>query len=393
MSGSTEFDLPLVFVGYGITAEKEQYDDYADLDVKGKIVVLLRHEPQQRDPKSPLNGTRDSAYAPLRQKVANAVAHGAAGVIFCTDEVEVRKNLAELRKRWHEALDRIVAAHQESKKIEDPTPAEIEAQRVKIERLLKEAETWNQRLQTEIDPVLALGAAGPGGMQQDFPVLHCRRDALDPIVKAALGKDFAALEAEIDASFKPQSGELTGWRIVGQDGPQTAKTRIAERRRDRRGRGRQGGRDDRAGRPLRSPRLWRSRLAGTEKQTDPQRRRRQRLGRNRDAGSRTADRRAAEAAAARRLRGLHRRGSRPAGQFALRGPAARAARQDDCHDQSRHGGPPARRAALDHGHGHEQGVYRNSRRRAQRGLENHAIAESAPAQAIIWPSTRGRFPC
>ena len=216
MSGSVEFDCPLIFAGYGITAEKEQYDDYASLDVKGKIVVLLRHEPQQSDPKSPLNGTRDSVYAPLRQKVANAVAHGAAGVIFCTDEVEVRKNLGELRKRWHEALDRLAAVHEETKKDEKPTPAEVEAQRVKIERLLKEVDVWNKRLQTEIDPVLSLGAAGPGDTQQDFPVLHCRRSVLDPIVKEALGKDLAALEAEIDETFKPHSGELTGWRIAGK---------------------------------------------------------------------------------------------------------------------------------------------------------------------------------
>jgi len=35
----------LVFAGYGITAEEWKYDDYAGLDVKGKIVVVLRKEP------------------------------------------------------------------------------------------------------------------------------------------------------------------------------------------------------------------------------------------------------------------------------------------------------------------------------------------------------------
>ena len=41
-------NLPLVFVGYGIDAAEEyNYDEYADVDVEGKVVVLIRREPQQ----------------------------------------------------------------------------------------------------------------------------------------------------------------------------------------------------------------------------------------------------------------------------------------------------------------------------------------------------------
>jgi hypothetical protein len=51
---------------------------------------------------------------------------------------------------------------------------------------------------------------------RDFPVLFARRGAVDPIVKAALGKDLATLEKEIDHGPKPQSRELAGWRIAGE---------------------------------------------------------------------------------------------------------------------------------------------------------------------------------
>ena len=37
-SGPGNFDLPLVFVGYGITAKPERYDDYAGVKVAGKAV-------------------------------------------------------------------------------------------------------------------------------------------------------------------------------------------------------------------------------------------------------------------------------------------------------------------------------------------------------------------
>src|SRR5204862_6879311 len=49
---SGKIDAPVVFAGYGITAPKLDYDDYAGLDVKGKAVIVLRHEPQQNDPHS-----------------------------------------------------------------------------------------------------------------------------------------------------------------------------------------------------------------------------------------------------------------------------------------------------------------------------------------------------
>ena len=35
-----------MFVGFGITAPELKYDDYADLNVEGKIVVMLRRNPR-----------------------------------------------------------------------------------------------------------------------------------------------------------------------------------------------------------------------------------------------------------------------------------------------------------------------------------------------------------
>ena len=45
-SSSGQVTAPVVFAGYGATADEFQYDDYADLDVKDKIVVVLRYEPR-----------------------------------------------------------------------------------------------------------------------------------------------------------------------------------------------------------------------------------------------------------------------------------------------------------------------------------------------------------
>src|SRR3954454_10712883 len=74
-----------VFAGYGITAPEYHYDDYSDLDVKGKIVIILRHEPQESDEKSVFSGKALTVHAQFASKASNAKMHGAAGVILVND--------------------------------------------------------------------------------------------------------------------------------------------------------------------------------------------------------------------------------------------------------------------------------------------------------------------
>lgn len=71
---------PLVFAGYGITAPEFNYDDYKDLDVKGKIVVVLPGEPVSQDPAF-FDGSKDTRYAAGGSKVSRAFSLGAAGMI------------------------------------------------------------------------------------------------------------------------------------------------------------------------------------------------------------------------------------------------------------------------------------------------------------------------
>ncbi|NQU22834.1 MAG: M20/M25/M40 family metallo-hydrolase [Candidatus Nealsonbacteria bacterium] len=214
-SGGGKFDLPLVFVGYGITGTQEKYDDFAGVDVKDKMVVILRHEPQQDDPESVFNGTKDSAHAPLRRKIANAFEHGAAGVIFCTDRVEVDKNLARMRRGWQKALDRLAAEHAKFKAVENPTMEQMEIQHERIEELIGQVQACGEWVKERVDPVQSF-ATGGSNPRPIFPVVHCRREVLDRVVRAALDTDLATLEQQIDKGLTPQSRELTGWRATGR---------------------------------------------------------------------------------------------------------------------------------------------------------------------------------
>lgn len=90
----------LVYVGYGITAPELNYDDYAGVDVRGKIVILMEHEPQEDDPKSIFNGTGNTRYATGRVKLLNAQRHGALAVLLMPEpnatHVPTAKRLANV---------------------------------------------------------------------------------------------------------------------------------------------------------------------------------------------------------------------------------------------------------------------------------------------------------
>lgn len=79
------FEDSMAFAGYGITAPEYHYDDYQGLDVKGKFVVVLRHEPQENDPHSVFAGKQLTTHAEIVNKAINARNHGAVGMILVND--------------------------------------------------------------------------------------------------------------------------------------------------------------------------------------------------------------------------------------------------------------------------------------------------------------------
>lgn len=74
----------LAFAGYGITDKQLNYDDYAGLNVKGKIVVIVRGAPKSF-PSSDASHSMD-----LITIQKNAAAHGAKGVILAVADSSAR---------------------------------------------------------------------------------------------------------------------------------------------------------------------------------------------------------------------------------------------------------------------------------------------------------------
>ena len=88
-------EATVVFAGYGITAKDAKagldYDDYDKLEVKDKVVLIFRREPQQEDARSPFDGKAMTEHSDLRTKATNAFQHGARAILLVNDSVTARE--------------------------------------------------------------------------------------------------------------------------------------------------------------------------------------------------------------------------------------------------------------------------------------------------------------
>jgi hypothetical protein len=94
-SGTAEAEV--VFAGFGITAPELAYDDYAGLDARGKIVLIMTGEPRGTDPASPFRRPEAYHHAQRSHKVINAREHGAVAVLLVTHPSTASETLPEVR--------------------------------------------------------------------------------------------------------------------------------------------------------------------------------------------------------------------------------------------------------------------------------------------------------
>ncbi|MFO0826412.1 MAG: M28 family peptidase, partial [Gemmataceae bacterium] len=158
-SPTSKANADLVFVGYGITAPKLKYDDYAGVDVEGKIVVMLRRTPRYNEKGDKRFDTdapsaEESEYAPFAAKIENAVNHKVAGIIMVNDTTGAGKS--------------------------DPIPNFL-----------------NHAMGTDPAP---------------FPVMFAKREVLDSLVANGPIRSVGDIETLIDKDLKPRSFALKGWK-------------------------------------------------------------------------------------------------------------------------------------------------------------------------------------
>ena len=162
VGGAGGANAEIVFAGYGISAPDWKYDDYAGLDAKGKILLILRNEPQQDDDQSVFLGKRTTTHAFIRTKLQLAKKQGAAAVLLVNDPFSVK--------------------------------------------------------QANGDQLSA--PSGFGTSSLDLPFAHVTQATVAKLLgqsplKTADGRtlsDLGAIEAEIDRTLQPMSQTLAGWK-------------------------------------------------------------------------------------------------------------------------------------------------------------------------------------
>ena len=87
-SSSGEFSGELAFVGYGIEAPPLSYQELSAVELSGKVALMLRYEPQEKDEASRFDGRRPSRWSAIRYKVHRARELGAVAVVFVTGPLQ-----------------------------------------------------------------------------------------------------------------------------------------------------------------------------------------------------------------------------------------------------------------------------------------------------------------
>ncbi|HWW96944.1 MAG TPA: M28 family peptidase, partial [Edaphobacter sp.] len=81
LTPTVDIDAPIVFVGYGITAPEFNWNDYANIDVKGKVILCIVGDPPSKDPAF-FGGDALTYYGRWTYKFEQAARMGAIGALI-----------------------------------------------------------------------------------------------------------------------------------------------------------------------------------------------------------------------------------------------------------------------------------------------------------------------
>ena len=81
LTPAVDIDAPIVFVGYGVTAPEFNWNDYANIDVKGKVILCIVGDPPSTDPNF-FGGEALTYYGRWTYKFEQAARMGAVGALI-----------------------------------------------------------------------------------------------------------------------------------------------------------------------------------------------------------------------------------------------------------------------------------------------------------------------
>ena len=188
MPGSESITAPVVFAGYGITEKAVGYEDFKNLDVKGKIVLVLTEAPGKDNPNSPFQKDKElkEKYAPVSPMVM--MRRGGGGF----------NKTAEISKLGPAAILQVQSSVKDGEMVKGlarPRPVSDERPIIDRPRRRLSLPGVTQRMPWEGSPVIT--------------VTHEMANA----ILEASGQTIEDLKQKIDTTLKPASMELPGTRL------------------------------------------------------------------------------------------------------------------------------------------------------------------------------------
>ena len=201
ISADTTITAPLVFVGYGISASDSlHYDDYSNIDIKNKIIMVMRYSPDTSV------DSKFAQYTSMMAKLFTARDKGAAGVILVTappgekgdnfissDDPRLgSSSIAVVSMKWIDAVSMLDKAGKNLKEIKqtidkEKSPKSFEIPDIKI------------TLQTQIEKVFAQSANVVGYLSGTDSVLK------DELLVMGAHFDHLGMGGEGSGSLKPDT--------------------------------------------------------------------------------------------------------------------------------------------------------------------------------------------
>jgi Zn-dependent M28 family amino/carboxypeptidase len=172
-------NVPLVFVGYGVTAPERNWDDFKGVDVRGKLIVVLINDPDFETGQGDFGGKAMTYYGRWTYKYEEAARRGAAGVLIVHETAPASYGWATVKNSNTNAMFDIVRA--DPKAVHTPF------------------ESWIQR-------DLAVKLFADSGL--DFEAMK----------KAAQGRDFkpVPLKATLSADYGVDAAQIISHNVVGR---------------------------------------------------------------------------------------------------------------------------------------------------------------------------------
>jgi len=98
-------DTPLLFVGYGTDAPERGWSDFKDVDVAGKIIVVLVNDPDFEGGEGDFGGKEMTYYGRWTYKYEEAARRGAAGVMIIHEDAPASYGWATVRSSNNTTYD------------------------------------------------------------------------------------------------------------------------------------------------------------------------------------------------------------------------------------------------------------------------------------------------